>query len=152
MLPSLVEQFAKPFIERIEDLKNQRPHRFIEQPKYLIELSRAYEALGRFYERMGHTQEAFEAYVAATVEVTNVDDFWWCDCDEGTVLSKPFWGRFFAMYAQCRRLFRKYPFLKNTASYETLMHEFNYVTAVTDRWHAEFNEAMETIRVWRFGA
>ena len=152
MIPSLVEQFARPFRERIEEIEGTRPHDFREQPKYLIELSRAYEALGHYYERLGYHQEAFDAYVAAAVEVTCVDDFWWCDCDDGAVLSQPFWGRFFAMYAQCRRLFRKHPFLKNTASYETLLHEFDYVTAPTDIWHEEFDEAMETLHAWRFGA
>ena len=152
MIPSLVRQFAQPLLERIADLNHRRPHDFREQPRYLIELSRVYEDLGRYYERMGYIREAFDTYVSATVVVTYVDDFWWCNCDEGTVLSKPFWGRFFAMNDQCRRLFKKHPGLKDTTSYEILMHEFSYVTAVTDRWHAEFNEAMETSRAWRFGA
>jgi hypothetical protein len=152
MIPSLVEQFSQPFIARIEDLESRRPHDFREQPQYLMELSRAYEALGCYYERLGHTREAFDAYVAAAVEVTRVDDFWWCNCDEGDVLSKPFWGRFFAMYSQCRRLFRQHAVLKDTASYEKLQHEYQYVSAVIDSWDAEFDAAMEISRAWRFGA
>ena len=152
MLPSLVQQFAQPFTDRIEEIKSRRPQNFREQPQYLIELSRAYEALGKYYERLGHIREAFDAYVSATVEVTHVDDIWWCDSDEGAVLAKPFWGRFFAMFSQCRRLYRKYPFLKDTASCETLLYEYNYVTQPSDSWQEEWKEACETVRAWRFGA
>lgn len=150
MLPYLVRQMAQPFIERIEDINSLRPFNFREQPKYLIQLSRAYEDLGRFYERVGYIRNAFDAYAAATIEVTNVDDFWWCDCDEGFVLSMPFRGRFFTMYGQCRRLLRKHPALRNTASFAALMDDYKRVTAVTGIWHEELEEGMENARAWHF--
>lgn len=137
MLPSLVRQLAQPYIEQIEDIESLRPFHFREQPKYLIQLSRAYEDLGRFYERVGYIRNAFDAYASAAIEVTNVDDFWWCDCDEGFVLSMPFRGRFFTMYGQCRRLLRKHPALRNTASFAALMDDYKRVTAVLEIWHQE---------------
>jgi hypothetical protein len=137
MLPSLVRQLAQPYIERIEEIESLRPFHFREQPKYLIDLSRAYENLGVYYERVGYFRESFDAYAAAAIEVTNVDDFWWCDCDEGFVLSQPFRGRFFTMYGQCRRLLRKLPALKDTAAYAALMDDYKRVTAVLDIWHQE---------------
>jgi hypothetical protein len=152
MVPSLVARFAQPLLDRIAEIESRLPCGFQQQPRYLTELSRAYEDLGRCYERLDHIREAFDAYVAAADTVTNVDDFWWCDCDEGFLLSNPFRGRFFAMFAECRRLFRKYPALKDAASFEELIHDYKYVSAVTDIWHAELIEAMETSRAWRFGA
>ena len=137
MPPYLVRQMAQPFIERIEDINSLRPFNFREQPKYLIQLSRAYEDLGRYYERFGYIRNAFDAYAAAAIEVTNVDDFWWCDCDEGFVLSKPFRCRFFTMYGQCRRLLRKRPALQDTAAYAALMDDYKRVTAVLEIWHQE---------------
>lgn len=150
MLPSLVRQLAQPYIEQIEDIESLRPFNFREQPKYLIQLSRAYEDLGRFYERVGYIRNAFDAYAAAAIEVTNVDDFWWCDCDEGFVLSMPFRGRFFTMYGQCRRLLRKHPALRNTAAFAALMDDYKRVTAVTGIWHEELEEGMENARAWHF--
>lgn len=137
MLPSLVRQLEQPYIEQIEDIESLRPFHFREQPKYLIELSRAYENLGVYYERVGYIRDAFDAYAAAAIEVTNVDDFWWCDCDEGFVLSQPFRGRFFTMYGQCRRLLRKLPALRDTAAYAALMDGYKRVTAVLEIWHQE---------------
>ncbi len=137
MLPSLVRQLAQPYIEQIEDIESLRPFHFREQPKYLIELSRAYENLGVYYECVGYIRDAFDAYAAAAIEVTDVDDFWWCDCDEGFVLSQPFRGRFFTMYGQCRRLLRKHPALRNTASFAALMDDYKRVTAVLEIWHQE---------------
>ena len=137
MLPSLVRQLAQPYIARIEEIESLRPFHFREQPKYLIELSRAYENLGVYYERVGYIREAFDAYAAAAIEVTNVDDFWWCDCDEGFILSMPFRGRFFTMYGQCRRLLRKYPALRDTAACAALMDDYKRVTAVIEIWHQE---------------
>lgn len=137
MLPSLVRQLAQPYIEQIEDIESLRPFHFREQPKYLIELSRAYENLGVYYERVGYIRDAFDAYAAAAIEVTNVDDFWWCDCDEGFVLSQPFRGRFFTMYGQCRRLLRKLPALRDTAAYAALKDGYKRVTAVLELWHQE---------------
>lgn len=137
MLPSLVRQLAQPYIEQIEDIESLRPFHFREQSKYLIELSRSYENLGVYYERVGYIRDAFDAYAAAAIEVTNVDDFWWCDCDEGFVLSMPFRGRFFTMYGQCRRLLRKLPALRDTAAYAALMDDYKRVTAVLDIWHQE---------------
>lgn len=151
MIPSLVQLFAQPFKDRIEALESH-PRPFKEQPEYLIELSRAHEALGRYYERLGHIREAFDACVAAALAVTYADDIWWCDCDEGFFLCQPFQGRFLAMYGQCRRLFRKHPFLKDTSSFEKLQHEYVLLTAVSNIWSAEFDEAAETARAWRFGA
>lgn len=137
MLPSLVRQLEQSYIEQIEDIESLRPFHFREQPKYLIELSRAYENLGVYYERVGYIRDAFDAYAAAAIEVTNVDDFWWCDCDEGFVLSQPFRGRFFTMYGQCRRLLRKLPALRDTAAYAALMDGYKRVTAVLEIWHQE---------------
>ena len=137
MLPYLVRQMAQPLIKRIEDLTNLRPFNFLEQPKYLIELSHAYEDLGLYYERFGYIRKAFDAYVASATEVTNVDDFWWCDCDEGFILSKPFRCRFFTMYGKCRSFLKKYPALKDTISYCSLMDDYKRLTAVTDIWHEE---------------
>lgn len=137
MLPSLVRQLAQPYIEQIEDIESLRPFHFREQPKYLIELSRAYENLGVYYERVGYIRDAFDAYAAAAIEATNVDDFWWCDCDEGFVLSQPFRGRFFTMYGQCRRLLRKLPALRDTAAYAALMDGYKRVTAALEIWHQE---------------
>lgn len=104
MLPYLVRQMAQPFIERIEDINSLRPFNFREQPKYLIQLSRAYENLGRF----------------------------------------------FTMYGQCRRLLRKHPALRNTASFAALMDDYKRVTAVTGIWHEELEEGMENARAWHF--
>lgn len=137
MLPSLVRQLEQSYIEQIEDIESLRPFHFREQPKYLIELSRAYENLGVYYERVGYIRDAFDAYAAAAIEVTNVDDFWWCDCDEGFVLSQPFRSRFFTMYGQCRRLLRKLPALRDTAAYAALMDGYKRVTAVLEIWHQE---------------
>lgn len=152
MIPSLIRQFAQPHIERIAEIESNRPNSFKEQPRYLIDLSRAYESLGNYYERFGYIREAFDAYVEAAISVTRADDYWWCDCDEGFFLSKPLQGRFFEMYVYCRRLFRMCPALKDSIAFESLMYEYKLLTAVTDIWHSEFVEAMETSRAWRFGA
>ncbi len=151
MLPSLVHQMALPYVESIAELESERPRDFRVQPRYLMELSRAYEALAIHYERFGHIPEAFEAYVAAATKVTDTDDFWWNDCDEGFILSMPFRGRFFTMYGRCSRLFRKYPALKDTGSYNSLMQDYRRLTAVTDIWDAKFKEECENARAWKFG-
>lgn len=151
MLPTLVEQFAQPFIERIRDIESRSPKCIFDQPRYYMALSRAYEALGRYYERFGQQIDAFKAYVNAATVVTNVDDIWWCDCDEGFILSKPFQGRFFVMYGKCRRLLQKCPDLKNTSVYDTLQHDYEMLSRVPDIWHADYDEGLATIRAWNFG-
>lgn len=152
MLPSLVQESAQPFIQRIDDLENSRPHNFQEQPRYLISLSHAYEALGRFYERFGHIREAFDAFVQAAITVTRADEYYWSDCDEGFILDSPFRERFFAVYGHCRKMLREHPALKDTPACEALLHGYRRLTAVTDSWHREMDEIREANRAWRFGA
>lgn len=151
MIPSLVKQLSQQLIERINAIDEQRPKSHFDDPEHFIALSQAYEALAFFYERVGYWRESFSAYVNAADVCLHCDDIWWCDCDEGYLLSKPFRGRFFAMYFACQRLLRKHPKLRNTSSFDTLRHDYEILTRVSRIWEEEFNEALETVRVWHFG-
>ncbi len=151
MVPSLVREFAQPLVERINMLAETRVRNVFDEPGHILALSRAHEALARYLEALGYRISAFREWVAAAHVCRCCDDFWWADCDEGFILMKPFAGRFFAMYAECRRLLRENPDLRHCRCYERLMADFNVITMVLDIWDEQAREIMEEQKAWRFG-
>lgn len=150
MIPSLAVEFARPMADRINTLA-QTWVDVLDEPRYIMELSRAHEALARFLESLGYTLPAFREWVAAADTCCCCDDFYWLDCDDGYILAKPFAGRFFAMYDECKRMLQEHPQLRKARCYDRIKADFNVVTLVSRIWDEQDRECMEKRRAWRFG-
>lgn len=152
MLPSLVAELAKPYVQRIQALEDEpRARGEDEETEQLIRLSRAHEALAHFFLRVGYWEDAFLQFAEAAKVVTNCTDELWVDADDGFLLHTPLEHRFLAMYKRCRRLADAHPALKQSLQWHKLLHDWRRVTNVHKIWSAEFQEISEDARAWRFG-
>ena len=128
MLPSLVEDLAKPYLRSIEAAENEECAYFDAEIDQLLRRSRAYERLGRFYRRVGYRQEAFACFAAAAKCCTEASDWHWSQSDGGYVLTRPLKLRFLAMHDTCLRLLEESPELAVCYLRENLAREYASVT------------------------
>ena len=152
MIPSLVAEMAKPYVRRIQAVEDE-PQAWGEEAEteQLLRTSRAYEALARFFLRVGYWQDAFLQYVQAALAVTNCTDYRWIDAGEGYILYAPLEHRFFAMYGQCCKIAQDHPRIKESLQWQTLYREWRVVTIMQRFWDDEFEEGLQTAKAWRFG-
>ena len=128
MLPSLVEELAKPYLRNIEAAENEDCAYFDAEIDQLLRRSRAYERLGRFYRRVGYRQEAFACFAAAAKSCTEASDRHWSQSDGGYVLTRPLKLRFLTMHDTCLRLLEEAPELAVCYLRENLAREYASVT------------------------
>lgn len=152
MVPSLVAELAKPYVQRIQAVEAE-PQAWGEEAEteQLFRHSRAHEALGRFFQRVGYWEDAFLQYVKAATVLTNCTDGRWIDAGDGYVLYTPLEHRFLAMYGRCRQMALEHPSIKGSIQWQKLHREWRVVTMMDRQWKAEFDEGLQTAKAWRFG-
>lgn len=85
MIPSLVAELAQPYLERIKAVEAEKKQwEETAQTDQLLRLSRAYEALGQFYLRVGYRQEAYRQFEEAADLILGCStDILWKDSEWG---------------------------------------------------------------------
>jgi len=152
MIPSLVAELAEPYIRQIQAADDEpRARGEKAETDQLIRRSRAYEALARFFLRVGYWEDAFLQYAQAAMVVTFCSDELWIDADEGFLLHTPLEHRFLSMYGRCKQLAEDHPTIKESTQWETLNRRHRTVTEVHRIWADEFREVSRSARAWRFG-
>lgn len=152
MIPSLVAELAEPFVQRIQAVEEEpRARGEEEETEQLIRHSRAHEALGRFFLRVGYWEDAFLQFAEAAMTVTYCSDELWNDAEVGFLLHTPLEHRFLAMYNRCREMADEHPGIKGSVQWQTLLNQWRRVTDVHRIWSAEFREVTQSARAWRFG-
>ena len=152
MIPSLVSELAEPYVRRIQEAEDEPRARGEEaETEQLIRHSRAHEALGRFFLRVGYWEDAFLQFAEAAMTVTYCSDELWNDAEVGFLLHTPLEHRFLAMYNRCREMADEHPAIKGSVQWQKLIHEWCKVTDVHRIWSAEFREVTQAARAWRFG-
>lgn len=152
MIPSLVAELAEPFVQRIQAVEEEpRARGEEEETEQLIRHSRAHEALGRFFLRVGYWEDAFLQFAEAAMTVTYCSDELWNDAEVGFLLHTPLEHRFLAMYNRCREMADEHPGINGSVQWQTLLNQWRRVTDVHRIWSAEFREVTQSARAWRFG-
>ena len=135
MVPSLIEELAKPYVQRIKEAEDEpRAFGWEEETEQLIRLSRAHEQLARFLMRAGNWKDAFIQYVQAATAVTNCSDGLWNDSDYGFFLHIPLEHRFLAMFNLCKQIANEHPSIKGNVHWQKLIREWHVVTDVYRRF------------------
>ena len=151
MIPSLVEELARPDVKRIEARLEDSHFGLDDEISWLIDRSRDYESLGFFYERVGHYEEAFQAYAKSASLCTWCSDDLWLDGTYSGFPVLPLLYRFLGMHNRTLRLARQHPLLMEEYRKSDLKRTYDYIT-LDDRLDAEeLDEALEIRRAWRFG-
>lgn len=152
MVPSLVAELAEPYVQRIQDLEEEpRAHGEDAETEQIIRLSRAHEALARFFMRVGYWEDAFLQFAEAAQLITKCSDELWNDAEVGFLLHIPLEHRFLAMFNRCSQLAKEHPAIKGSIQWHKLFHDWHRVTDVHRFWSAEDKEITQTARAWRFG-
>ena len=152
MIPSLVADMAEPYVQRIQDIREEPRARGEEaETQQLLRLSRAHETLARFFMRVGYWEDAFLQYTEAALTVTNVSDELWNDAEVGFLLHTPLEHRFLAMFNSCRQIAEEHPAIKGSVQWQRLLHKWQVVTDVHRKWSAERREITQIARAWKFG-
>lgn len=152
MIPSLVSELAEPYVRKIQAIAQEpRAHDEDKEADRLIRHSRAHEALGRFFLRVGYWEDAFLQFAEAALTITNCPDELWNDAEVGFLLYTPLEHRFLAMYNRCRDMADEHPAIKGSVQWGKLLHEWHRVTEVHQIWRDEFREVTQTSKAWRFG-
>lgn len=152
MIPSLVADMAEPYVQRIQDIREEPRARGEEaETQQLLRLSRAHETLARFFMRVGYWEDAFLQYTEAALTVTNGSDELWNDAEVGFLLHTPLEHRFLAMFNSCRQIAEEHPAIKGSVQWQRLLHKWQVVTDVHRKWSAERREITQIARAWKFG-
>ena len=151
MIPSLAEECAAPFRERIERLERDWPFAERDEVGWLLTRSCAYEALACYYLRLGCLSQAFDAYASAAMQCGYCSDRLWLQGVHCDFPALPLLGRFHAMHARCRELAREHPSLRLRYRDSDVRHW--YLAFTTDEWEDEllWREISTLARAWRFG-
>ena len=150
MVPSLVNEAALPYLERIEELEAEYGD-VDDEIGWLLELSRAHEALARFYMSVDYPLEAYVEYKNAARVCSYCSDRLWlqgCHCEFPTL---PLYYRFLAMHARCRDLARQNPRILNMYKGSDLESSYLFYTTDDRETDWEVHSCFEYLRTWRFG-
>lgn len=150
MIPSLVSEMVQPYVETIEKLEKMSRNDE-EEVLIILRLSRAYEALGDFFLRIGYWRDAFPQFVKAALTCVPSSDSCWLDCEDGYLLLRPLRNRFLSMHDRCLSMLKNRPSLQESIWREDLDKGFEKVTHMERTWSEELNAGLETIRAWSFG-
>ena len=148
MVPSLIDELARPYLAEIEALKDNYSFPYLAEIEALkdnysfqkdeidriLRLSRAYENYGTLLLQCGHRSEAFPVFVeAARVCLRCTTGYWENVDDERYILCRPLRTRFYTVYDRCKHLLRQYPELKLMefeayldADYKTVTQGFGF--------------------------
>ena len=151
MIPSLVEESAALFRERIERLERDWDFEARDEIGWLIERSSAYEALACYYLRLGCTEQAFDAYESAALQCCYCSDRLWLQgvcCDYPTL---PLLGRFHAMHVLCRDLSRSSQALRQRYLESDVRCWYLAFTTDEREMDREWREISTLKRAWQFG-
>lgn len=150
MIPSLINELSLPYRERIEAIEG----RYMEvenEVGWLLSQSRAHEDLARFFLRVGRPIEAYEEFSNAAMVCAYCSDSLWLQGVHGDYPTLPLLHRFLAMHRRCKELMRKSSILQGRYEGSDLQR-WHYVFTLDDReTDAEFDEAYEIRKAWRFG-
>ena len=100
MIPSLINELAEPYRERIAEVETKYPHKDNEVA-WLLAQSRAHEDFARFLERLGRPNEAYQEFENAALVCTFGEDKGWLYGEECKKESRPLLYRFLAMHREC---------------------------------------------------
>lgn len=151
MIPSEISAFIQEEQEFITRIEQQIGYHTWHEVPDIIRLSRAYERLAIRLEGLGMYAEALVHYAEAADCCLNTMDENWIDRDYDFTVCRPLRGRFFAMFSECQDMVRCYPELRYVWENTGLEAHCESITRAERAWRAEFQEAMETLRVWNFG-
>ena len=150
MIPSLINELSLPYRERIEAIEG----RYMEvenEVGWLLSQSRAHEDLARFFLRVGRPIEAYEEFSNAAMVCAYCSDSLWLQGVHGDYPTLPLLYRFLAMHRRCKELIKKRPILQYRYEGSDLQR-WHFVFTLDDReTDAEFDEAYEIRKAWRFG-
>ena len=150
MIPSIVNEIAAPYRERIDSLETRR-HDFETEVGWLLAKSRAHENFARFLLRVGYPKEAYVEYENAAKVCALCSDNLWLQGDNCGYPTLPLLYRFLSMHRECLRLASANPLLQKCykgSELESLYCWFNVDTRETNQ---EIDETLASLRAWRFG-
>ena len=131
MIPSQVTAFIHQALGEIDALSDKIRYGSHFEVGDLLEVSSAYERLGKQLLDLGQIEDAFLQFAqAAECCCSATERNWEYIAEYGYRLRSPLRGRFFAMYSQCKDLVRKYPRLKYTWEETGLDRALDRVTEV----------------------
>jgi hypothetical protein len=153
MVPSLVNELSVPYREKIErlDEKWNVDRSKDEEVGWILARSRAHEEFARFLLRVGYPKEAFEEYGNAAQVCLLCSDRLWLQGPRGDFPVLPLYHRFHAMHRKAWLLTRENPVLKSRYEGGELKGLYLWMTIDEREWDEEFDQALETLKVWRFG-
>ena len=150
MIPSLINECSLPYRERIAFLED-RQGAFRSKAEWLLERSRAHEALARFFLRVGRPQEAYLEYANAAEVCAICYDEIRVQGDRCDVPVLPLYKRFLAMHSCCLELAGKHPVLRRCYEGSQLEGLFLWFTLDAREEGRELRNAREARKAWRFG-
>ena len=150
MIPSLINECSLPYRERIVSLE-ERPGAFRSKTAWLLERSRAHEALARFFLRVGRPREAYLEYANAAEVCAICYDELRVQGDRCDFPVLPLYRRFLAMHSHCLELAGKHSVLRRCYEGSHLESHFLWFTLDAREERRELRNARETRKAWRFG-
>ena len=150
MIPSLINECSLPYRERIASLKD-RQGAFRSKAAWLLERSRAHEALARFFLRVGRPREAYLEYANAAEVCAICYDELRVQGDRCDVPVLPLYRRFLAMHSHCLELAGKHQVLRRCYEGSHLESLFLWFTLDAREERRELRDIRETRKAWRFG-
>ena len=159
MIPSQVTAFIHQALGEIDALSDKIRYGSHFEVGDLLEVSSAYERLGKQLLDLGQIEDAFLQFAqAAECCCSATDHNWEYIAEYGYRLRSPLRGRFFAMYSQCKDLVRKYPRLRFNWEESGLTDSLGYVTEADQNFaedrayeKREFEKNWEFTQALRFG-
>ena len=159
MIPSQVTAFIHQALCEIDALGDRIRYGSRFEAGDLLEVSSAYERLGKQLLDLGRIEDAFLQFAqAAECCGSATERNWEYIAEYGHRLRSPLRGRFFAMYSQCKDLVREYPQLRFNWDESGLTESLGYVTEADQYFteeradqKREFEKNWEFTRALRFG-
>ena len=150
MVPSLVNDAAEPYRQRIARLESLRGE-VEDEVGWLLAMSRAYEEFARFLLYFGRTREAFTAFSNAAAVCSLGSHALWVQGDSCDYPTYPLFNRFLAMHRECVRLAQGDRFLALSYEGSQLQWDYEFFTRDRREKEQELDEVAEILRAWRFG-
>ena len=150
MIPSLVEELARPDLERLEE-QDRCPEDGTAEIDWLIGRSCEYERLADFFRRVGDWEEEYRALDLAARVCSWCSDSLWLQGTHSDFPALPLLYRFLAMHGRALRLARQHPLLMERYQGSTLESHFLWFTRDEREDDETFRAETERRRAWRFG-
>ena len=150
MIPTLVNEIAAPYRERIESLETRRKD-FETEVGWLLAKSRAHENFARFLLRVGYPKEAYVEYENAAKVCALCSDTLLLQGDNCGHRTLPLLYRFLSMHRECLRLASSHPLLQSRYKGSELESLYCWFTFDTREAKQDIDETLASLRAWRFG-